>query len=1022
MVIKGELEGPGINGSISYKTLPNHPFSIPGFNMKGKYILKNIRLEKDGKILAKPEEDNAVINVEDIIVTSIKTRPLTLEEIKEKGIVITEDNFKVYNFAIGFVLGSKKVTMDFPVVYTGDGRTYVPQDIGINLPHSPQANFGPPNMTIKLPHISSPEIKDPQTKKQFSQNIGGILVFNNKIAFLHQFFSIMFIITNNAPEGSELKLKDIEATISFPDGLREAKTNPPHITGKPIPVRCPGPDGKLGTGDDITIILAKFSGMAEFLAEGLKKGTHIVKVDFKGKLSGLPEGDVEFKGTANGAVLVRDPKFSIVFSHPSVVRSGEEYDIYITMTNTSPVIANLVSLVLPKNRLIGTELLSSEKVEYETIKPGETRTAKFHLVSRTTGEVKAAAFEADGSVTGKFILRVGVGEQNIPLSPDTIIMPPYTYKLPADLLEPAILLIGEAYSIATTPASALPQNLPYVSMKTVKLRTLDLARAGRRYDFGDSLINSIEVLTLDWLGNDYPEISFDILRRLTSKGLRFAEKLEGLFNNEIGTGTLFEFQRKFAETVSYKKPFLSIALSGSSGTMEIIDYYNNSMSVADKEKTRDIPFGEIFTLEENGGDRCELGLIGNPDFKDGRTYKIRIRGKSNGIVSLSMVIPTENNKFKRVLFKNIKTEENSVSELIIDITKNSFRLTTDLNGDGTMDESVEGIISDIAEPPLKLISAVQDCFIDSEGQAVSLLFNRAVDFESYKNIDNYRCERKTVQMSFRQQSGRFVVLNLDSVVSPFFKTKIKVSDIKDIKGGIMEPSPVELTIKTTIKDDGGIVYGKFMRANGTPIANARIVISELIDISDMGNPVYLYSYAKTDSSGNYLFEYVKIRKNSFSLSAEIPETGEVEKVSSKIRINGQRVKIDIVLRAKGALEGIVYDENNNPVSDAKVIATEYIAGQTGSDTSIQRYLTSSDKNGRYEFKGVHIGPVSLYAVKGLSYGFSATEIKNEGETVNHNIKIYPVASNEGTGTIKGRVFTDGGNTPVSGTAIRLAIA
>ena len=31
MLVKGTLRGPGINGSITLTTLPNHPFAIPGF-------------------------------------------------------------------------------------------------------------------------------------------------------------------------------------------------------------------------------------------------------------------------------------------------------------------------------------------------------------------------------------------------------------------------------------------------------------------------------------------------------------------------------------------------------------------------------------------------------------------------------------------------------------------------------------------------------------------------------------------------------------------------------------------------------------------------------------------------------------------------------------------------------------------------------------------------------------------------------------------------------------------------------
>jgi len=587
--------------------------------------------------------------------------------------------------------------------------------------------------------------------------------------------------------------------------LREAQTNPPHIAGTTIPVRCPGPDGKIGTPDDIDIILATFSGMAEFLAEGLKEGTHILKVDFEGTLCGLPSGDIPVKGSASGAVIVRYPEFSVSFAHPSVVRTGEEYDIFVTLTNTSNTVANLVSLTMPKTRLIGTRLLSDERIEWETIPPGESRTAKFHLLSLQTGKVRATAFSAEGNLRGAFILTAGVGEKGIPLSPDTLTLPSYTYILPEEILEPAMLLIGEAYSISTTPPSSLPKGLPYISRNSVKIRAIELAEAGQRLEYGDELISSLEVLLLDWLGNRTNDISFDQLRRLTSKGKRFAEGMSEIFNETLKTINIKDFQRSFAENCSYKNPFLSAALSSGlrkTCYLKINDEFSNKLSIQGSNFLREIPYGEIFSLKELEVNPVDFALTGVFDPKG---YTIEVVGIDSGLFDLSLIVPTENRFFRQILFSNIECRKGSISKIIVKPGINSFILSTDIDGDGDVGFSSNGFVTNIDEPPLRLISATQDCTAEPAGNAVALFFNKEVDEESSKVKENYYSHKKEILCSFLQPSRRVVIVGLNNPISPFVESRIRVSNLKDRKGNIMSPASVEVPIKATIKTPGGIV-------------------------------------------------------------------------------------------------------------------------------------------------------------------------------------------------------------------------
>ena len=53
--------------------------------------------------------------IEQVLITSVKTRPLTLQEIKDKGIVIDRNDYLGFEFTLGIKLESKAVTVQLPV-------------------------------------------------------------------------------------------------------------------------------------------------------------------------------------------------------------------------------------------------------------------------------------------------------------------------------------------------------------------------------------------------------------------------------------------------------------------------------------------------------------------------------------------------------------------------------------------------------------------------------------------------------------------------------------------------------------------------------------------------------------------------------------------------------------------------------------------------------------------------------------------------------------------------------------------
>ena len=142
-----------------------------------------------------------------------------------------------------------------------------------------------------------------------------------------------------------------------------------------VPVVQPGADGVLQHGRrHRRSITPQRSGEGEFLVEGLKEGSHLFDIEIETTLYGLPSGPVRMSGQAAGAVFVRNPTFSVTLAHPRTIRSGEPYDLYATVTNTSQTAANLVTVNLDPRAISGAQLLSDPAVTFDTIAPGQAAT------------------------------------------------------------------------------------------------------------------------------------------------------------------------------------------------------------------------------------------------------------------------------------------------------------------------------------------------------------------------------------------------------------------------------------------------------------------------------------------------------------------------------------------------------------------------------------------------------------------------------------------------------------------------
>ncbi|NOZ95748.1 MAG: hypothetical protein GXP47_13570, partial [Acidobacteria bacterium] len=519
MRVVGELSGPGIAEPISLSTVPGEPFLIPGLSQEGTYTLGNLRLTDGDSILSTASPDSVEILVHRLVITSVTSRRLTPEEMRKAGIVLSDDSYTVWRYTVGFALESGTVDIPFTILSGPDGSAFLPSSDPYTLP-SPGSSAQP---MLRKPQIQAVGVRIPgfdgSENKRNGQGLGGgtipgFLIIPSDVSFLNQFFSAVLVIQNNALIDSGIELKNLSAVLKLDDdGLRQATTEPPTVPGEPVPVVDPGPDGKLGTSDDLTFIVAQSSGQSSWSIEGMREGQHLISVHLTGELHGLASGKpAPFESTVPGVVVVRDPRFALTFLHPWTVRAGEDYRFEVVIANTSAIPVYDLHMSLPDNELSGVQLLGDAEVVVPELLPGDSAKVGWDLRSLKTGKVVASAFNSSSPIDASFRFHVGVGELGVPLSPDSLILPDDVHDLPQGVTEPALELLGLAHSMANAPPGA-EIDLPPVSEGIVIRRGQELAAAARRAGFGEDQDRCLIDFGLRWIGSATWDTGFDALRR-----------------------------------------------------------------------------------------------------------------------------------------------------------------------------------------------------------------------------------------------------------------------------------------------------------------------------------------------------------------------------------------------------------------------------------------------------------------------------------------------------------------------------
>ncbi|BBO87549.1 Ig-like domain-containing protein [Desulfosarcina ovata] len=1071
-VVYATLRGPSFPGTIEIQAAPGGAIQLPPLSQPGPHFLEDIRLEVDSDVSLAASPNEVTINVlEELLVGDVTSRPLSLQEIQEKGIEFDENSYKAFSFTLGLMTESEVLEIELPVLVPVGSKLEKPIIVGgaslggaLQLP-----DFKLPYFTIE-PIMLEPITED--FPEEEIPPIPGILVIPGNIAFLNQFFSVLLVVSNEAPDGTPLVVENVQAEIFLPSGddnvSGDILRDPPFEPGEPEydnPLRiaktdagrenikavlAPGADDKPGTEDDVDVLAPQASGTTEFLVEGVREGGHIIEIEMRGTLMGLPSGPVEVAGRTSGAVVVRDPDFSLTFIHPDTVRAGERYELTVHIQNTSQVAANLVTVSLDPRNLSGARLMDSEDAVQliETIPAGESGTATFPLEALRTGQVTATTLELsgeDGIVTGRhFYLKAGVSEQGVPLSPDTLLLPPAVSALREatgsdDLTFRAVALLGEAHSIATAPRGSLPPDVHTIGSDMVIQRALELTEAGVRLELSylagpdgnaeplsQGLLLTLEDFFFDFLGEGTYDEGWDVLYRKSRQARLLGAALADVVKQEcegLGIADLLGLQSHWAGTEEYRGSHVTVMIQSPGYEvpviLDIMDGNERHLggSLDPMEGNREIPGADLLGFYEADAITGQFAVITNPDASP---YTGTLKAFESGTFDLGIVVAASDGLLRHVVFQGISVLENE--ELPLTIRPGSESPVVLLQSGTTIPPDAETIIPD--NPP-HVLGVVQDAGyeVDSAGRVVAVLFSEDIDPLTAQNPSAYGINPVVIPMipspdlvdgndvtkTMVQFGERIVFVGLRDPIGPFVRRTINISGVQDLNGQAMAPVSDRWIMPDPDIGPGAQVSGRVMRADGSPVSDAEITyfksMENLLGLCEER----ILTQKAADENGGYELDFVEQQAcGPFRVRGRDPVTGEEGSLITRVRNDGERLRLDIVLVGRGAVEGTVRDETGTPVADATV--------SVKSMTDFSRYGVRTDQNGFFRINGIPVGPFGMEVVAEAGSSRVSGTIAASGATATVDVTLFSQFSE---GVITGEVlFPD--NTKASDFRVILA--
>jgi hypothetical protein len=1067
--VRGELVGPSFGSPRPVEAAIGQPISIPPLSQSGEHVVQNLRVvdtSQPGEPVVAPVMPDAcgIVVFERLLVSEVHVNELTYDQIIQAGINISDDSYQAFNFTLGIGTTSDAQSITIPVAFPQVGVTDPRPIVGtpsISAPGIDVPTVVPIMLTVEPEEGEEGGGEEPPMMGDEPVRIPGVIVFPGRVGFLHQFFEAIVIVSNGAPNGTPLVIRNLRAKANLPDAgtpgvesddpLRIAETQTGGRVSE-LQLHGLGPDEKYGTGDDTVSFSPGQAGQATFLLEGLKEGLHTVNFGLDAELDGLPGGPVHVSGEVPGAVLVRDVSFAVTFTHPSVVRAGQEYDLTMTLLNTGAADIQGAFARLTANSISGAELLNGDtgmRQFVTTIKRKDSATVKWRLRANTTGAVTATYVKVGDDVSAGLQLVTGVGDRNVPLSPDSLILPDPVKKLPPGVVDAARALLGQAWSVANAPAGSLPEGVAPIKKQVVIDRAVELGIAGIRVDFGEPTSVSLDTLVRDWLGELKPDEGFADALRATPAGNTFYDAVGAEVGKRISSAvtpaTPSDFQQELADAEASRSSFISALATQSAGqpvaSMRLVNSAGKKIGFGATEadgRSVDLQTGAALSLlSADASTVGQWALVSNVAAEN---WTLEIDGWRDSSLDLALLYPGSGSAYRQLVWNGVAVTQGGKYRVAFRPTSGSATPSLEAFTDGAWHAVSQASATNISQPAPHLVGAIQvtpDVIPggDKYGRLIGLLFSKPMRKESAETIAKYTIGGGELKNSNPPETvggpvkvrgarvdygDRFVFLSLDSPIGPYIRRDITVSSLNDTQSMSLSPAPVTRDIDARVspqgKPPGAYLTGRVLNADGTPVPNAPVVYWT----QECPNPALLVlppppvpiAIRYTDAQGRYAFDYVRDGDCApLSVTVTNPVTKAEKRLTSPVAYNGQHMSFDMVFLARGNVRGTI-TSGGHPVARAFVQVVPQL-------DVVAAKVAQTDDNGIYSVSDIPVGNISVMAVGTgdlrTASGLAAGTIPGPNQTAIINVSLQNVS-----GVVRGRVLNPDGSPQVGALVVAYA--
>ena len=327
----------------------------------------------------------------------------------------------------------------------------------------------------------------------------------------------------------------------------------------------------------------------------------------------------------------------------------------------------------------------------------------------------------------------------------------------------------------------------------------------------------------------------------------------------------------------------------------------------------------------------------------------------------------------------------------------------------------------VVDPPPTILGAVQQvdadqvrCDPDSApipiGRVIAVLFSEEVTASSVQDrlkpedLTHYAIDGNQVVGVALQPGRRIAFLALRDPYGPFVPHQLTVSGVADARSQAMPAASVP--IESTMTDDGGVVTGQVIRADGTPVPFANVRLFYILQC-DLGPQTIGVSSKTADAQGRYGWDFVSNRMIDQIVAVD-GQSDQSRDLKFTIQRKGQRLNVDVVFLGRGTFEGRTLAEDGRAIANTSVRVTSL--------TDNTQYGATTDAQGRFSIAGIPVGNLIVEAVNVV---FRAQVVVSEnipfaGATTTKDITLLTVATRDVTlksGTVQGFVYKPDGVTP-----------